>query len=156
MYIIQHTQNSKYSHILLLCWHENPFFLLFVCSSVCYNPYDKSTLASSDYDGRVCVWDTGNGKRVVAHQVCFACIDTPWLYPCAEKGEEKEHLVYTANLHDQLQQRTSMEWHLQYTMYTCKLVATVIKCRCKPSALSPPPPHLGMRLHVEHTLSIGV
>ena len=42
-------------------------------------------------------------------------------------------------------------------MYRCKLVATVIKCRCKPGALSPPPPpHLGMRLHVEHTLSIGV
>ena len=59
----------RYTHSPI---HTNALVLTYCpphYSSVCYNPYHKSTLASSDYDGCVCVWDTGSGKRVVTHQV---------------------------------------------------------------------------------------
>ncbi|KAL5484611.1 hypothetical protein EMCRGX_G021140 [Ephydatia muelleri] len=37
-------------------------------SSLCYNPYHKARLVSSDYDGAVCVWDTNTGTRLVKFQ----------------------------------------------------------------------------------------
>ena len=38
-------------------------------SSLCYNPYHKARLVSSDYDGAVCVWDTSTGTRLIKFQV---------------------------------------------------------------------------------------
>ena len=37
-------------------------------SCVAYNPYHKQQLVSSDYEGRVCVWDTSLGRRTALHQ----------------------------------------------------------------------------------------
>ena len=36
-------------------------------SCVAYNPYHKQQLVSSDYEGRVCVWDTSIGRRTALH-----------------------------------------------------------------------------------------
>ena len=41
--------------------------MLFPHSSVYYNDFHKSTLASSDYEGYVAVWDTSCGRKVVSH-----------------------------------------------------------------------------------------
>ncbi len=38
-----------------------------VCSSVCFNPYHKATLASADYEGCVCVWDINTGCKKASH-----------------------------------------------------------------------------------------
>jgi len=67
---LRYTPTIQYALLTYSLWTLPNFFY----SSVCYNPYHKSTLASSDYDGCVCVWDTGSGKQVVTHQVLLACL----------------------------------------------------------------------------------
>ncbi len=38
-----------------------------MCSSVCFNPYHKATLASADYEGSVSVWDVNVGTKKASH-----------------------------------------------------------------------------------------
>ena len=40
---------------------------MYVCSSVCFNPYHKATLASADYEGCVSVWDINVGTKKASH-----------------------------------------------------------------------------------------
>ena len=37
-------------------------------SSVFFNPYHKNQLASSDYEGCVCIWDVSSSTKLVNHQ----------------------------------------------------------------------------------------
>lgn len=40
----------------------------FCSSSVFFNPYHKNHLASSDYEGCVCIWDVNTGTKMINHQ----------------------------------------------------------------------------------------
>ena len=40
----------------------------FYSSSVFFNPYHKNHLASSDYEGCVCIWDVNTGAKMINHQ----------------------------------------------------------------------------------------
>ena len=51
-----------------------PLYLLELCSlffspynSLFFNPYHKNHLASSDYDGCVCIWDINTGTKMINH-----------------------------------------------------------------------------------------
>ena len=41
---------------------------LSLSSSVFFNPYHKNHLASSDYEGCVCIWDVSTGTKMINHQ----------------------------------------------------------------------------------------
>ena len=41
--------------------------MCFCNSSVVFNPYHKNKLASSDYEGYVCIWDANTGTQKTLH-----------------------------------------------------------------------------------------
>ena len=123
------TCQAKLRSILSLILSTSVFKVAyyFYSSSVFFNPYHKNHLASSDYEGCVCIWDVNTGTKMINHQEHSKRVWSVVYNPA-------EPTMYASGS-DDCTGNTQVTHTSDVAMYS-------------PLHISPPPPFLSLSLHL--------